>query len=120
MSAKTNKTKSSPKHQIRNAADFKSIYVNFAQTAASPADISLGVGETMPTQTGITDVEIKARLVMAPVQAKIMLGMLYQVIQQYEQQFGKIAIPPVLAAQLSVAAARGASAAEEIDSTEGV
>jgi hypothetical protein len=120
MSAKTNKTKSSPQPQFHDAADFKSIYVNFAQTASSPADISLGVGETMPTHTGIVNVEMKARLVMAPIQAKVVFAMLFQAIQQYEQQFGKIAIPPVLSAQLSATGAPGASAQEEIDSTEGV
>jgi hypothetical protein len=101
MSAKTNNTKSRPESQIRNAADFKSIYTNFAQTAASPADISLGVGEAMPTPAGIVEVEMKVRLVMAPMQAKIMLAMLFNVIRQYEGQFGSIVIPPVVAAQLA-------------------
>ena len=100
MSAKTNKTKSSPEPHIRNAADFKSIYVNFAQTAASPADISLGVGEAGPTLEGVVEVEMKARLVMAPMQAKILVAMLVHVIRQSEGQFGKIMIPPVVASQL--------------------
>jgi uncharacterized protein DUF3467 len=98
MSAKANK-KSSPQPQIRNAADFRTIYVNFAQTAANVMDISLGVGEAGPTQAGVAEVEMKARLVMAPLQAKIMLGMLFQVIQQYETQFGKIMIPDAVASQ---------------------
>jgi hypothetical protein len=63
---------------------------------------------------------MKARLVVAPLQAKIMLGMLFQVIQQYEQKFGAIAIPPVVAAQLA-AAVRGIAALESHNnSTEGV
>lgn len=101
MSAKSNK-KSSPQPQIRNAADFKTIYVNFAQTAASPMDISLGVGEAGPTNTGVVEVEMKARLVMAPMQAKVMLGMLFQVIKQYEDQFGKIVIPGVVASEVAL------------------
>jgi hypothetical protein len=118
MSAKANKKKSSPQPQIRNAADFRTIYVNFAQTAASPMDISLGVGEAGPTNTGTVEVEMKARLVMAPVQAKVMLGMFFQVIQQYEKQFGKIAIPDAVAAQL-MAPVPGISAWEGADPTEG-
>ena len=118
MSAKTNKIKSSPQPQIRNAADFKTIYVNFAQTAANPMDISLGVGEASPTNTGIVEVEMKARLVMAPLQAKIMLGMLVQVIRQYENQFGKIVIPTAIAAQLSEEI-RNVPPLASSDSTEG-
>jgi hypothetical protein len=101
MSAKTKNTESRPEPQIRNAADFKSIYTNFVQTAASPSDISIGVGEAMPTQAGIAEVEMKVRLVMAPMQAKIMVAMLIQVIQQYESQFGEIVIPDAVAVQLT-------------------
>ncbi len=118
MSAKVTKKKSSLQPQIHNAADFKSIYVNFAQTAAGVQDISLGVGEAIPTQTGVVDVEIKARLVMAPIQAKIMVALLVQVIQQYEKQYGKIVMPSVLAGQFP-AAAPGASASQGGDLTEG-
>jgi len=96
MTPKTN----TPKANVHNSTDFKSIYVNFAQTAAGPTDISIGVGEALPTETGIPDIEIKARLVMAPLQAKIMLALIYQVVQQYEQQFGKIVVPPVIASQM--------------------
>jgi hypothetical protein len=101
MSAKTNNTKSRPESRIHKAADFKSIYTNFAQTAAGPTDISLGIGEAMPTDAGIVEVEMKVRLVMAPMQAKIMVAMLFHVIQQYEGLYGKIAIPDTVAAQLN-------------------
>ena len=123
MSANAKKkdaAKETPKANIHKAVDFKSIYVNYIQTASSASDISIGIGETSPTPTGIVDVEMKARLVVAPLQAKIMLGMLFQVIQQYENKFGVIAIPPVVAEQLA-AAVRGISALESHnDSTEGV
>jgi Protein of unknown function (DUF3467) len=104
MSANTNKRNvqkaTRPSTNMHNAVDFKSIYVNFVQTAASPVDISIGVGETSPTTTGVIDVEMKARLVMAPLQAKVTLLMLFQVIQQYEKQYGKIAIPSAVSAQM--------------------
>ena len=103
MRAKTNKN-SSPQPQIHNAPDFKSIYVNFVQTAASATDISIGVGETSPTQTGATDLEMKARIVVAPLQAKIMAAMLFQAIQQFEKQYGEIVIPLAVSTQLAVPA----------------
>jgi hypothetical protein len=118
MSAKKNKTKSSPEPHIRNAADFRSIYVNFAQTAANPTDITLGVGEAGPTQTGVVEIEMKARLVMAPMQAKIVLGMLFHIIRQYEAQFGKIEIPSVVASQLTVPVPVTSASGKE-GSTEG-
>jgi hypothetical protein len=118
MSAKTSK-KTPPQPQISNATDFRSIYVNFAQTAAGPTDISLGVGEALPTNSGVVGVEMKARLVMAPLQAKIVLAMLFQVIRQYETQYGKIAIPDLLAEQLSDRMPEAASASGSAQSTEG-
>jgi hypothetical protein len=113
MSAKTNK-KSPPQPQIYNAADFKSIYVNFVQTAASPTDISIGIGETSPTQTGATNLEMKARIVMAPLQAKIMAAMLVQAIQQFEKQYGEIVIPPAVSTQLAVPVLKGRHSPEGV------
>lgn len=103
MSATANKKKSPesiPAPQFRNAPDFKSVYVNFVQSAATPVDISLIVGDANPTPSGVPDIEMKLRLIMAPLQAKIMVAMLHQVIRQYEEQYGKIPIPPGLVAQL--------------------
>jgi len=77
------------------------------------------VGEASPTQTGIADLEMKARLVMAPLQAKIMVAMLIQAIQQYEKQFGEIVIPLALSAQLSAAVPKTAALEKGKDSTEG-
>jgi hypothetical protein len=114
MSEKTNK-KSSPQSQIHDAPDFKSIYTNFAQTAAGPTDISIRVGEASPSDTGIVGVEMKVRLVMAPLQAKIMAGMLVQVIQQYEKQFGKITIPQEVLSQLPAGWPLGESKSTEGD-----
>jgi hypothetical protein len=118
MSAKTNK-KSSPQPQIRNAADFKSMYVNFVQTAASAMDISIGVGEGLPSNTGIIDIEMKARLVMVPLQAKVLVGMIAQAIRQYEEQFGEIAIPSALSDQLPAPRLGTAALEKGKDSTEG-
>jgi hypothetical protein len=122
MSAKMDKKgapQATPPVNIHNAADFKSIYVNFVQTAASATDISIGVGETSPTQTDTVDLEMRARLVMAPLQAKIMVGMLIQAIQQYEKQFGEIVIPPAMSAQLSAGVPRTVAVEKGKDSTEG-
>jgi hypothetical protein len=102
----TNKTKKNPSQQqpeLFRSADFKSLYTNFAQTSASPADISLVVGEASPSESGTAIVEMKARLVMAPIQAKVLLGMLAHVIQQYETQFGQIVIPDAVLSQLTFA-----------------
>jgi hypothetical protein len=104
MSTKKNQRKASPEPRLHNAADFKSIYVNFVQTAANVTDISIMAGEASPSETGVPEIEMKVRLVVAPIQAKVMLGMLLEVIRQYEEKFGKIAMPAPMAAQM---AARG-------------
>jgi hypothetical protein len=118
MSTKKNQGKVSLRPQFRNAADYKSIYVNFVQTAANATDISIMAGEASPSETGVPEIEMKVRLVVGPIQAKIMLGMLFEVVQQYEKQFGRIAMPAPMAAQM---AARGMTDLENPGgSTEGV
>jgi hypothetical protein len=52
---------------------------------------------------------------MAPLQAKIMAGMLVQVIQQYEKQFGKITIPQEVLSQLPAGWPLGESKSTEGD-----
>jgi hypothetical protein len=103
MSATANKKKpptTTPAPGFHNADDFKSVYINFVQTAATPLDISLFVGDANPTPSGVPEIEMKLRLVMAPMQAKVMLTMLFQVIKQYEEQYTKIVIPPNLVGDL--------------------
>jgi len=103
MSATVNKKKTPEKdlgQVFRNADDFKSVYVNFVQTAATPVDISLIVGDANPTPRGVPDIEMKLRLIMAPLQAKVTLAMLLTVVKQYEEQYGKITVPAGMLAEL--------------------
>jgi hypothetical protein len=82
-----------PELKMRKAPDFKSHYVNWAQTTFSPFDISLLVAEFSPLEQGVFDVEQKVRLNFHPSEAKVIAGMLIQALAQYEQQFGKVTVP---------------------------
>jgi len=75
------------------APDFKTIYTNFVQGAFSPLDIFLVVGEGMgPGIDGKPFVVQRAKIIMAPVEAKIVAAILNQAIAQYEKQFGRIVV----------------------------
>ena len=75
--------------------DFKSFYANFVQTSVTPFDISMQIGETAGVDhEGKFVVELKARISMSPLEAKIVINLLVTAIMQYEAQFGKIVVPP--------------------------
>jgi hypothetical protein len=82
---------------ITRSADFRSIYSNWAQCAFSPFDITLIVGEAIPVPAGNFEVEQKARVIFHPAEAKVIAWMLLDTVKKYEDNFGKVAIPPGVA-----------------------
>jgi hypothetical protein len=79
------------------APDFKNIYANFVQAQFSAFDFSLMIGEMMgPGSDGKTMIQQKVRVVMSPMEIKIMLTLLTKGVQQYEKQFGEISVHPGL------------------------
>jgi len=88
------------KVEIKKSADFKSIYVNWAQGTSSPYDVLLNLGEASPGDSGGTDVEHKVRVIFSPLEAKMVAYILAKTLQEYEAQFGTIMIPGKLALQM--------------------
>jgi hypothetical protein len=76
--------------------DFRSIYTNFVQSAYTPYDISLMLGETAGLEDGRWLVENKARLIMSPPEAKVVLIVLQGAIENYERVYGEIKPPQVI------------------------
>ncbi len=98
-----------PKVSFREAPDFKSIYVNWIQTATSQLEIVMIVAEMHPLGPemhplgpGGIEVEQKARVMMHPLQAKIVVEMLQNAIRSYEENYGEIKIPGGILAQVEV------------------
>jgi Protein of unknown function (DUF3467) len=76
------------------APDFKTIYTNFVNAAFSPLDIFFVVGEAVGTDPeGKPIVVQRGKVIMSPMEAKIVAAIMVHTVAQYEKQFGKIAVP---------------------------
>ena len=75
------------------APDFKSIYTNFVNAAFSPLDIFLILGEAMGVgPDGKPTVLQRAKVIMSPVEAKIVAAIFAQTVANFEKQYGKIEV----------------------------
>lgn len=79
------------------APDYKSMYINFVQAGYTPFDIGLLVGESAgyTVDGGKHFVEFKAKLVMTPLEAKVLAKIIGRTLEAYEKQFGVIEVPAV-------------------------
>lgn len=84
------------KQEIKQSADFRSIYANWVQGSFGPHDIWVIVGESFPTGPESVGVEQKARIIFSPLEAKMLTIILRKIVEAYEDQFGKLVIPHVI------------------------
>ncbi len=82
---------------FNKSADFKTVYANWVQTGFGPFDISLLFGDAVPSDLAVFEVEHKVRVQLNPAEAKILVAMLAECVNNYEKVFGKIHIPVQLA-----------------------
>ena len=71
-------------------ADLELVYANLARIAHSPADIVLDFAHLLP---GEPKAKIRARVVMTPLSAKLLVRALTENIARYETAFGEIHLP---------------------------
>jgi hypothetical protein len=65
-------------------------YANLARISHSPADIVIDFAHILP---GETSANIRSRVVMSPLSAKLLLRALTENIARYEATFGEITMP---------------------------
>jgi hypothetical protein len=65
-------------------------YTNLARISHSPADIVIDFAHILP---GETTANIRSRVVMTPLSAKLLLRALHENIARYEAAFGEINVP---------------------------
>ncbi len=70
--------------------DLETAYANLARIAHSPADIVLDFAHLLP---GETRAKIRARVVMTPLSAKLLVKALTENLARYETAFGEINLP---------------------------
>jgi hypothetical protein len=66
------------------------VYANLARISHSPADIVIDLAHILP---GETSANIRSRVVMSPLSAKLFLRALNENLARYEAAFGEIMVP---------------------------
>ena len=75
---------------LEAAPDLEAVYANLARISHSPADIVLDFAHLLPGETRAT---IRARVLMTPLSAKLLLRALTENLARFESSFGEIVVP---------------------------
>ena len=78
----------SPSLEIPSGLDI--VYANLARISHSPADIVIDFAHILPGDTKAT---VKARVLMSPLSAKLLVRALTENLSRYESAFGEINVP---------------------------
>jgi hypothetical protein len=70
--------------------DLDTVYCNLARISHSPADIVVDFAHLLPAETVA---KVKARVLMSPLSAKLLLRALTENLARYEAAFGEIHVP---------------------------
>ncbi len=85
--------------RVQLPADLEPVYANFAMITHSASEIVIDLAQVMPQ---VPQARVRARVVMTPLNAKLLLRALGEHLARYEAQHGEIIIPegPTLADKL--------------------
>jgi len=82
---------------IEFPANLEAIYTNFALITHSPSEVVIDFARVLPN---MPKTRVYARMVMTPMNAKLLLRALTDNLAKYEAQYGEIVLPTNLADQL--------------------
>lgn len=82
---------------IEIPTNLEAIYSNFAVITHSPSEMILDFARLLPN---MPKARIYARIVMTPMNAKLLLRALGENLSRFEAQYGEIIVPTGLAEQL--------------------
>ncbi len=98
MTEQTPETPPPPQQMaIEIPANLEAIYSNFALITHSPSEMIVDFARLLPN---MPKARIYARIVMTPMNAKLLLRALGETLSRYEAQYGEIIVPTGLADQL--------------------
>ena len=86
-----------PGPQLETPQDLEPIYTNLARIAHSPADFVIDFAQMLP---GENRAAVRARILMSPLSAKLLLRALTENLARYEANMGEIPLPTTLAENL--------------------
>ncbi len=78
-------------------ANLEAVYSNFALITHSPSEVVIDFARMLPN---MPKTRVYARIVMTPMNAKLLLRALTENLGKFESQFGEIILPTNLADQL--------------------
>jgi hypothetical protein len=70
--------------------DLEAIYINFAMIRHTPSEVIIDFVRLLP---GNPRAKVQTRVLMTPMNAKLLLNALAENLERYEAQFGPIVIP---------------------------
>jgi hypothetical protein len=75
---------------VELSAELEAVYTNFAIITHSPSEIVIDYARMLP---GIPKAKVQARVVMTPLNAKLLLKALQENLEKYEQRYGEVRVP---------------------------
>ncbi len=97
MTEQTPETPPPPQMAIEIPGNLEATYSNFALITHSPSEMILDFARLLPN---MPKARIYARIVMTPMNAKLLLRALGENLSRFEAQYGEIVVPTGLADQL--------------------
>ena len=88
---------SMPQMAIEIPANLEAIYTNFALITHSPSEVIIDFARILPN---VPKAKVYARMVLTPMNAKLLLRALAENLGKFEAQYGEITVPTNLADQL--------------------
>ena len=82
---------------IEIPANLEAVYSNFALITHSPSELVIDFARVLPN---VPKTRVYARIVMTPMNAKLLLRALAENLGKFEAQYGEISLPTNLADQL--------------------
>lgn len=86
-----------PPLAVELPANLEAVYSNFALITHSPSELVFDFARALPN---VPKARVYARVLMTPLNAKLLLRALADNLQKFEAQFGEIAVPSHLADHL--------------------
>ena len=75
---------------IELPADLEPTYANFALISHTPSEVIIDLAQMLPNQP---QVRVRSRVVMTPLNAKLMLRALQENLGKYEASYGEVQVP---------------------------
>ena len=90
MTTPVNAAAPAPQIKIEIPADLEGIYVNFALISHSASELVLDFARLLPNTP---QAKVQARLIMTPINAKLLMHALGENLGKFEAQYGEIIVP---------------------------